>query len=222
MGEARRRRTNDANYGVIPKGAISRAAITAESTGEKFLYLTKSEWAGAWVNGGEIPINLASYYRSDSRSGIYTPDENLIHQSSVDLRSLQPYIRIDNVKNLTLIGNYFDGQRAPDVRGASSYKEDGLILSFCTTFDAKIAKRLGKKACVKILNVDELKKCIDTQLGIIGDMGECRYTRDHQRDHFMKSVEDEWQREYRIFWKSDKPVTVTLPPGMAAVAAFFD
>ena len=114
----------------------------------KFLYLTEIEWADAWVNGGEIPISLASTYLHDERGGILTPDENLIHKSPVDLKSLSPFIHFGDgagVKKLSITNSSMNGQRIPDIVDASYYKEDGLILSFCNSFNEDIAKRLEKK-----------------------------------------------------------------------------
>jgi hypothetical protein len=221
MGEAKRRKTIDPSYGKIPKGVVAPDQITVLSDSEKFLYLTVPAWADTWVNGGEIPINLASYYRSDARAGIYTPDENTIHQSRVDLRSLRPAIRVENVRNFNMIDCSINGKSIPRIIGADFYEDDGLILSFCTKFDSMIARRMNKKACVKILNIPALKACIDEQLGVEGVMGECRYVRDHQRNHFLKSVEDEWQNEYRMFWKAGASAMVKIPKGTAALMAIF-
>ena len=191
---------------------------------EKYLYLTEIEWADAWVNGGEIPLALASTYKKNFREGTYTPDENLIHESPVDLKSLSPAIHIPdgaNVKDLTVTNNYMNGARIPDIVNANYYTEDGLILSLSNSYSEEIARRLGKKACVKILNVEKLRKKIDKQLGYKGVMGECEYTIDHQRSHFKKSVEDLWQDEFRIFWKYPYEKWVKVPEGVAELVATF-
>ena len=186
---------------------------------EKFLYLTKEDWVTNWVDGGVIPIFPASTYLSQSRDGTSTPDENLIHSSPVDVTSLPGISGLFgpgiNFKNLTYVGNVVDGVRAPDVVAADYYKEDGLVLSFCNEMSSEIAKRLKKRACVKILNIHELKTVIDEELGIEGQAGECRYTDDHNRDHFLKSTKDQWQNEYRIFWPITEIREVTLPSGLA-------
>jgi hypothetical protein len=169
---------------------------------EKFLYLTEPEWTRAWIDGGEIPINLASAYLSDSRDGIMTPDENLVHESAVPIPSLRQHgFHFANVKNLTFTNNYSNGARLPDLHNANYYSEDGLILSFCNHFHVSTAERLGKRACVKIINIDRTRKKLDKQLGRKGIMKSCEYTESHQRNHFLKSTEDQWQDEYRIFWK---------------------
>lgn len=187
---------------------------------EKYLYLTEIDWAGAWVNGGEIPVSLASSYLSNNRGGIMTPDENLIHKSEVPFSSLSetPLLNIKTegvVKNITIMDCSFDGVKIPNVTNASYYREDGLILSFCNHFSEDTARRLSKKACVKILDIEALKRHIDSQLECEGVMKDCEYTEDHQRNHFLKSQEDKWQDEFRIFWRIQKNVCVDIPIGSA-------
>lgn len=191
---------------------------------EKYLYLTKREWATTWIKGGKIPIALASSYLSDNRSGTFTPDENLIHESPVDLTGLSPFFEMDpgvNIKGLTIQNNSWNGVLQPEVYNANYYHEDGLILSFCNSFSEKIAQRLGKQACVKIRNIKSLKRIIDEQLKVKGIADCCRYTTDHQRNHFLKSVEDAWQDEYRIFWPLTTSRMVGLPKGVAVFVAEF-
>jgi hypothetical protein len=189
---------------------------------EKYLYLTKVQWVKAWIKGGKIPILLASTYLYDKRDGILTPDENLIHESPVDLKSLSPAIHFSEVKKLSFINSYINGQRVPDIINANYYIEDGLILSFCNSYSKDIARRLSKKACVKILSMEKLKDQIDKQLGCEGIMKKCEYTNDHQRNHFLKSREDAWQDEFRIFWKTTTSKWVNVPEGIAEFIAEFE
>jgi hypothetical protein len=201
-------------------------ASKKEQPVEKYLYLAKREWMSSWVHGGVIPINLASTYLREQRGTIYTPDETVIHDSTVDLGSI-PGIYLENARHMTLRGNTvievgtFFGKRTLSVKthrpvvDGSFYSEDGIILSFCNTASAAIMKRLGKACCVKILDVSTLKKIIDTQLGVEGSMKNCSYTDDHQRNHFLKSVEDCWQDEFRMFWVVNANKQVTLPPDIA-------
>lgn len=181
---------------------------------EKYLYLTKKEWQEPWVNGGSIPVSLASTYLRQDRGGIYTPDETLIHDSPVDIQSFSPFFKVFG-KNITATGNTFNGVKLPDVKNAAFFREDGIILSFCHVASPEIRDRLEKACCVKILDVGALKKVIDKQLGVKGTVGPCDYTEGHQRNHFLKSTEDRWQQEYRMFWPAKASMQVKLPPGIA-------
>lgn len=181
---------------------------------EKYLYLTKKEWQQSWVHGGGIPINLASTYLRQERGGIYTPDETLVHKSPIDIRSFAPAIVISG-PDITVTDNTYNGMKLPEVRNAAYYREDGIILSFCNVARREISERMGKACCVKILDVFALKEVIDAQLGIEGIVGPCQYTKDHQRNHFLKSIEDVWQQEYRMFWRARESKQVTLPAGIA-------
>lgn len=190
----------------------------------KYLYLTKLEWAEAWISGGDIPICLASTYLHDKREGTLTPDENLIHDSNVDLKSLSPIVHFGEgaqVKNFNMIGCSFNGVPIPDIVSANYYKEDGLILSFSNELSEEIARKLGKECCIKVTKLKDLRKAIDAQLGVKGTMNDCEYTNDHQRNHFLKSTEDQWQREFRMFWPFDKNVTVTIPKGHGKLVATY-
>ena len=183
-----------------------------------YLYLTEVEWADTWINGGTIPIKSASTYLSQERNGIMTPDETKIHiGASYD--TLKQYgIHLENVQNLVFTNNTTIGpdgipRPIPDVR---TYTEHGLILSFCTQNSRDIAEKLGKKVCVEILNIKKTKKLLDKKLGIKGEMRECEYTSDHQRNHFLKSDADAWQNEFRIFWKTEvQERSVNIPVNTA-------
>jgi hypothetical protein len=183
---------------------------------EKYLYLTRPEWQASWVHGGVIPINLASTYLRQDRSGIYTPDENLIYRSPVDLRALGIHVeRGATIGSFSFKNCSIGGVPIPDFEDGTFRSEDGLILSFCNSASSDIAKRLGKTCCVKILDINALKDLISNQLGTQGKMGTCEYTHTHERNHFLKSAEDSWQNEFRIFWEGDKNVEVALPAGVA-------
>ena len=73
-------------------------------------------------------------------------------------------------------------------------------------------QKLSKKVCIQINDIYLLKECIDEQLGCVGKYQKCKYTAKHRRDHFVKSKQDEWQRECRIFWDTIKYCTKYYDP----------
>lgn len=184
---------------------------------KKYLYLTQPDWSKAWTTGGEIPIFLASRYRAGARSGVFTPDENLIHDSPVDIRLLMRagvFSPDSRFQNFSMINCSVNGQKIPDIRQAQFWEEDGLILSFCNVFDRDIATRLEKRACVEINNINHLINHLNRGLGKTAKHAPCEYTTCHRRNHFLKSEEDAWQQEYRLFWRISHETRVTLPPGI--------
>ena len=203
---------------ILGIGASSKVAVDVVVLGEneRFLYLNEIDHAYTWINGGNIPLNLASSYKSLERVGVKTPDENLIHDSTYDLRLLYPAIALRNVKNFNMYGCKINGKRVPDISGASFYIEDGVVLCLSKTCDSKVAARFGnKKCCVRILDVEKLKSIIDSQIGVSGVLRDCDYTDSFQRNHFLKSIKDSWQSETRIFWAAKNKIEVMLPPGIA-------
>jgi hypothetical protein len=83
--------------------------------------------------------------------------------------------------------------------------------------DADAAGRMGKAACVRILSVERLKAVLDAQVGAESRSGRCIYT-DEQRqiDHFVKTLHDRWQNEYRLVWSGiTEAREVELPSGIA-------
>lgn len=182
-----------------------------------YLYLNEHWHADSWVNGGPIPINPASTYKSLERSGIFTPDENLIHKSEVDLFSLSPIFEFSDggVRGLSVIDCTQYGDPLPNIYKADLCEDDGLILSFSSRLSRIVARKMGKKACVKIIDIQVLKCAIDEQLGVSSESDYCQYTSGHERNHFLKSELDSWQAEFRLFWPIAKKVEVVLPPGIA-------
>ncbi len=171
------------------------------------------------MRGGTVPICLASTYLATIRKATYTPDENLIHDSPVDLLNMGLIHAADptkvTIRSMTTKNIVVNGVRLPDVTNGRYEREDGLILSLCNRKNSSIARRLGKRAGVRIHDVEKLKHLIDHQLGTTGIMGPCVYVEDHRRDHFTKSTEDAWQDEFRIFWPVLRDAKVLLPAGVA-------
>ena len=189
---------------------------------DSFLYLTKKQWVNPWINGGEIPISLASSYLSTVRSDTRTPDENLINDMNIDIQQLRPLISVSaggGLRNATFRNNFVNGRRLPEVQDGNYFHEDGLILSFSLQKSRGLATRMGKEACVKILDIDYLKQCIDKQLGLNGTLRRCEYTAGPNRNHFLKSKADSWQLELRIFWPGGSARQVVLPSGIAELVS---
>lgn len=181
-----------------------------------YLYLNEHWHADTWVNGGLIPISPASTYRSMERSGINTPDENLIHKSELDIRSIRSVLGIPpgtQIRGLTIEKFNLNGVELPRVQDAQYYYDDGLILSFSSRLTHVVARKLCKKACVKILDMDQLKSSFDEQLGVKSEANFCRYTSGHERNHFLKSELDSWQAELRLFWPITNKSEVSVPKG---------
>ncbi|HCA9548793.1 hypothetical protein HXX54_12945 [Klebsiella pneumoniae] len=181
---------------------------------EKYLYLTELSWVEPWVNGGVIPLKCASSYKSIERHGIFTPDENLIDTSTHDINQFASAISIEN-SSVTFLGGEINGIKLPNVMKIERKTEDGLVLCLANRRSNYIAKRLGKKACVKIFNIFELKEVLDEQIGVFSLMDKCEYTKTHLRNHFLKSELDSWQEEYRLFWPGVEAAEVKIKKNMA-------
>lgn len=181
---------------------------------EKYLYLTELSWVEPWVNGGVIPLKCASSYKSIERHGIFTPDENLIDTSTHDINQFASAISIEN-SSVTFFGGEINGIKLPSVMKIERKTEDGLVLCLANRRSNYIAKRLGKKACVKIFNIFELKEVLDEQIGVCSLMDKCEYTKTHLRNHFLKSELDSWQEEYRLFWPGVEAAEVKIKKNMA-------
>lgn len=182
---------------------------------EKYLYLTEYHFADAWINGGEVPLFPSSAYRKDDRGGIYTPDENLIDRSTHDVAIFGGAIEFP-IGGKVFIGTYMRGDFVATNISLNRKLEDGLVLCLANRRSNYIAKRLQKKTCVVIHDLCKLKDALDAQIGIVGQMGECHYTTDHYRDHFLKSTKDSWQEEYRIFWPGASKRLVSIPKDTAS------
>lgn len=180
---------------------------------KKYLYLSQAFHVENWVNGGEVPLFLASSYRSQERQGIFTPDENYVCNIPADLRGMGSNVsfRNDKISRLTIDGEVV----ATNLVNFNRYEEDGAVLCLANRLSKGISRKLNKVACVEIQDVEELKNIIDETVGVRGEMGECNYTDTYERNHFLKSVSDAWQDEYRLFWKVKEDIKVTLPKGIA-------
>lgn len=181
---------------------------------KKYLYLTQKNWVSPWINGGVVPLYAANKYLSEERSGVFTPDENLIDTSTHDIKKYSDFFSQDGTCSFT-VKNSFLGGVFHDHMHFEQKTENGLVLCLSNKKRARIALKLGKEACVKILDVELLKQHLDEQIGMTGIMKSCEYTNTHKRNHFLKSSLDAWQNEFRVFWPGVESLTVTIPPGIA-------
>lgn len=185
--------------------------------------MQKAEWVETWINGGSIPIRLASTYKSKERKGIQTPDENLTRKlRGANLDDFSKLIHLgEKVTANIIVGEMAIGNRT--VGKNVNYHQapyEGIVLCFCNKLSKEIALRLEKEACVEILDVDALLNHINNQLGLKGLGKECEYTSTSDRGIFLKSIDDSWQEEYRLFWELQTDVEVEIPPGIASEVKF--
>lgn len=193
-----------------------------------YIYLNHLDHVDAWIKGGLIPIKPASSYKSDDRSGVFTPDETITLDSSKELEAVRG-MKLDvsnggSIKNVVVVNSANDPRYLPNFQLSEYSHWDGWIMCFCLTQSAAIARRFkGKAACIQILDIEKLKTVLDRQLGSISRGGKCEYTRDHRRHEFLKSHKDRWQAEYRFYWHclGAKEVEVELPPNMAKLVATY-
>lgn len=182
-----------------------------------FLYLNEIEHAKTWIEGGYIPMKRASSYLSSERSGTRTPDEVRQHRwDGARPATFEGVIKIEgNVKDIRFTGTTVNGNHIPDTR-IDDYEEDAFVLCLSHTRSDELAKRLGnKKCCIEIKDVSLLISALQT----VGDAryGRVRYTKSEHRSHFMKSIDDAWQDEYRFVIPTDgdlDKIDICLKPGV--------
>lgn len=191
--------------------------------GAKYVYLPQEWMVKTWIDGGKLPIKPSITYKSDERKQQMTPDENLVlhsnmslqdaHQLGFDFQGHMQFISFSN--NVTSTG-----QTIPDIYIRELKEENGLVLCFANSYSKSIAARFDRKFCVRINDIELLKNTIENQLGATGISGNCNYTIDHNRNTFLKHIEDAWQDEFRIFWPTLKDeVLVDIPQGSATAVA---
>jgi len=181
-----------------------------------YLYLTNPEWADAWISGGVVPFFTASRYISVERSGTTTPDENLIDNSTFDVHTPYNGLLIEGAaRGLRFENCIIEGRRLHGT--VDRYYEDGLVICTSTKRSKFIARKLGKKACVRILDIKKLIRIVEDATKVSCKAGVCEYTKLHFRNHFMKSTHDEWQMEFRLFWHNVRDIEILLPPRIATL-----
>ena len=181
-----------------------------------YLYLTYPEWCEAWINGGSVPLSLASKYLSSERTGVKTPDE--VHQvrwDGANQSQLAGLIGIEgSARDIRFINCSLNGRVIPDTR-IDIFQEDALILCLSTKRSKDIQDRLNKSCCVEIAEFDSLLMAVKDQFGDRMLYGPVRYTTSEERSHFMKSQADSWMQEYRIAIPSaSSDMNLILPQGI--------
>jgi len=166
-----------------------------------FRYLASEHDARSWLDGGVIPLFLAKRYFSEERNGIMTPDERRVINTNrpYEGSDISRVIAISDSKGISITGARINGVLVPDFYG-DHYLEDGRVLCLSVHLSGSLAKRMEKTVCVEIVDIASLKACLDQQVGVKSKMGLCKYVKNHNRNHFMKSAKDSWQAEYRLFW----------------------
>lgn len=179
-----------------------------------WLYLAKHEFARAWIEGGDVPLNVVSTYRRAERSDIYTPDEVQQTDYNLEIAGLIDMTGNFSFKNCTVIGG---PGNASGILNGRHWEEDGLVLSM--TYKAPnldVMKCFKKQCCVRIEDVGALTETLDRQVGAVSEMRACEYTQSRAKlNHFRKGMQDAWQAEYRMFWKDQPQQSVTLLSGTA-------
>ena len=147
-----------------------------------------------------------------------TPDE-VIHRElhGISERDFESVAKIGSKGTVFMsigqvtIGGKIRGQNVSFTQRHS----DGVILCLSNSFSEAVMERLHKTACVEIPNWKRLLATISEQLGIFGIGRAVEYTVSTDRNHFLKSIEDKWQDEFRIFWSLPAAVTIKIPSGIA-------
>lgn len=191
-----------------------------------YKYLPKKEFISTWLDGGIIPLKLASSFFSTERSKTQTPDENRIINLKTKL-SDDDFNRSYKISTTTNLNIQISGNRiikngilVDD--GSTNFKQkmiDGYVMSFSTKLSRQIANKFEMPFVIKITDLEKLKNTINAQISLPFSEGLCSYTSKIDRCVFLKGIDDEWQREYRFFWKvnnsSSNEVFIEIPKNIA-------
>ena len=190
---------------------------------KKYLYLTEIYYKKSWIEGGKVPLSLASRYVSAEREGVMTKDENLVFDSPLGMNGLLPFISFGpafQARDFPINGFGASGRVLQDME-INQYYEDGAVLCLSNSCSEETARRFGKQICLRINDINVLKGEVDRQMGVASKMSACKYTDGPERNTFLKSSADSWQDEFRLFWLNCDARDVVLPPGMAEIEAEF-
>lgn len=205
-----------------------------------YKYLPKKEYISTWLDGGIIPLKLASSFYSIERDKTKTPDENQIRELKSKMspdqfnKEYSRIVQIGNLENLTearmnlnISGNkiILDNKVIDD--GSTIYQStmiDGYIMCFSCTLSSDIANKFDMPFVVEITDMNNLKKRINQELSLPFNEGLCEYTTSINRNVFLKGRDDKWQDEYRFFWQTDnnadQEIFVEIPKGIAKIVHY--
>lgn len=213
----------------IPKASGELEAIDRDLSGSIYVYLAEEKHVSNWVNGGVIPIGLASGYKATEFKGNKTPDENGIHESPVDLDALREVGGIvlgGHIEDVTIRGHIGPGGQinSMHIPAARYGTEDGRVMCFSRTNSREIAMKLGdRKFCVRIDDIPRLKAILDECVGSPSEAGKCQYRDDFQRNPFVKRNDQAVLDEFRIYWKNLlEERSFSLPPGIGVEVEIVD
>ena len=188
-----------------------------------FKYLERQEFAKTWIEGGFVPINPASAYYSSERGGKFTPDE-LMQRSLVGPMQRLIDSRVIGIQQNTNTNITMRNCRIIDPSGVQVIdyaahlvkREDSYIDCYSTELSSVLSKELKRDFVVEIVDVESLARAFDQQVGIDSVRGVVDYTDGYERSHFVKSVGDSWQKEFRLVWMKDgiDPLFLEVPPGL--------
>lgn len=197
------------------------------SESPKYLYLREVTHAHTWVEGGRVPLSLASSYLAQERKGIFTPDENNVIK--IREHAGHPAFVVADEKHRSQTFTWLSED--PDGRIVRRYMDvgyvDGVVLCLSNSRNDETWFDAGKRACVQIDDVLALQVAITESLAdqsllpsspnweVTARMHSCEYTETAQRDAFTKGKEDSWQDEFRMFWLVRQNVLVEIPAGLA-------
>ena len=132
-----------------------------------FLYLEKEEYVKTWLDGGEIPLSIASSYKSDYRGGVFTPDEVKQFEESgiVDEEEYRKLVNFDNSKgqigiNRVRIRNN-QGKVVAEDLSVTQYFSDALIFCVSTKCSKEQSIKFKKPYCIEILDFQKLNEVFD-------------------------------------------------------------
>lgn len=190
----------------------------------KFKYVDE-KYVDAWLHGGKIPVHSVRTFQASVRDGVLTPDE-LIQRRLEGLSEsrIGNYIKASSTSRtiLRIYGEVYEsGVKVGENVTFEQVPDDGIVLCFARRNHRPILEYLKKAnpKCVEITYPRRLYEVICEQLDQEGLVANCSYTSTIQRNHFLKSTQDEVLEEFRMFWPIPETQWVSLPAGIGRLVA---